>query len=106
MSRLGTGYHLYQNNSDGRYWAILKSGPNRFIYTRYSYESPLLALKRLTYRQNSNLMATGTSQEINHWIYTTPVKKVNIRGFVKTNNNNNFNSHWRAAGTLYKMSRK
>jgi site-specific recombinase XerD len=95
-----TYYHLYRNRGDGRYWAILRLG-NRYIYTRSSYASPLMALRKLVYQQNTNLMSNATQANINQWIASSPVERVNnvtARQILQTDQN--LYNHLIASGIL------
>jgi len=91
MSNLRTtSYDLYRNRADGRFWAILRSTPNSYIYTVSSYVSPALALSRLVNRQNSSLTARANKAEINHWVATAGVNRVStntVRSIIQANSN-------------------
>jgi hypothetical protein len=101
MSRLSQGYHLYQDPY-GRFTAIAKFSPNRFVYTIASYARPMTALERVTYQQNNRgLVATATSGEINKLLTNLQLIKIN-RGPV----NNKVFHHIMAASGLHRMSRR
>ena len=81
---------VYRNRADGKYWGILHISPNRFIYTRYSYRTPEMTIRRLFYNQNTNLMGNATRAEINRWVRNAGVNKLSqteIRNAIESNRN-------------------
>jgi hypothetical protein len=85
-----TSYDLYRNRADGRFWAVLRVSPTRYIHTRWSYVSPATALRKLVYSQNTNSTANANRSEINHWVATAGVNRVSVatvRNIIKSNSN-------------------
>jgi hypothetical protein len=83
-------FSVFRNRADGKYWGILHLGPNRFIYTRYSYRTPAMTIRRLFYNQNTNLMANATRAEILRWIRNAGVNrlsKTEVRNAIFSNRN-------------------
>lgn len=96
-----TSYDLYRNRSDGRFWAVLRVSPTRYIHTRYSYVSPATALRKLVYNQNKNSTSNANRAEINHWVATAGVNRVSVatvRNIIQSNSN--LMLHLVAAGIL------
>jgi len=96
-----TSYDLYRNRADGRFWAVLRVSPTRYIYTRHSYVSPATALRKLVYSQNTNSTANANRAEINHWVATAGVNRVSVatvRNIIQSNSN--LFRHLVAAGIL------
>ena len=99
-NRSTTGYMLFKNRATGRFWGVLRVGPN-FIYTQSSYVNPLLALRRLVNRQNTNLMANASLANMRHWFGTAGVNRLannNVVALIRSDPN--LNNKVTAAGTL------
>jgi hypothetical protein len=107
MSRLIPGYHLYQNKSDDRFWAIYKIKPDKYYYTRWSYVEPLTALKKLVYKQNTNLIGSANNAQMNLWLSQVNLQKVNGKNMINmVKPNSNLYKHLHGAAVLSIMSRK
>lgn len=84
------GLSVYRNKSNGKYWGIYSVGGNKYIFTRYSYSTPVMAIRRLFYNRNTNWVANGTRANINAWIRNTPVTKLSsnqVVNAIKSNRN-------------------
>lgn len=83
----------------GSHWAILRSAPNSYFFTRHGYVEPRNAVNKLIYGLNSNNVGQANRATIQHWMNGTRLNMYHVMDLIGVN----ALAHMRAANTLYNI---
>ena len=62
-----TKFRVYRSPA-GTHWAILRSSPNTYVFTRFGYMHPAMAVQRLMDNMNTNQVVRTNGANIQRWM--------------------------------------